>query len=125
MPRLPEYIRYGPRLDDAAQVHDRDAVSDRPHDRKVVRDEYESHARLLLHAQQQIEHLVTHGPIERRHGLIAEQDTRNENDGARDRYPLCLATGQFMRAGDAELEPEAHAPERGLDARLSLGVRER
>ena len=88
-------------LADLAEVHDDDAVADVLHHREVVRDEDQREAVALLHVLEQVEDLRLHRHVERRHGLVADDQLRLGDDGARDRDALALATGELVRPAAA------------------------
>src|SRR5437870_200566 len=59
-------------LDDAAEIHDRDAVADRPHDREVVGDEEQRQIVGSAKTLQQVEDLRPNRHVERRDGLVGD-----------------------------------------------------
>ena len=63
-------------LDDAAEVHHRDAVRDLVDHREVVGDEDVRQLELALQVLQQVEDLRLDRDVERRHGLVADDQLR-------------------------------------------------
>src|SRR5690606_37696810 len=61
-------------LDDATLLHDADEVGRDAHDREVVRDEEVRQVELVLQLGEQLQDLILHEHIERRHGLIEHDD---------------------------------------------------
>ena len=90
-------------LADLAEVHDDDAIAHVLHDREVVRDEDQREAVAGLHVLEQVEDLRLHRHVERRHRLVADDQLRVGDDGARDRDALALSTGELVRPTTALL----------------------
>src|SRR5688572_14164761 len=89
-------------LDDAPEVHDRDAIADVLYHAEIVRDEQVCQAELLLKVLEQIEDLCLHRDVERRHRLIANNELRLHRKRARDTETLPLAAAELVRvAGDS------------------------
>ncbi len=84
-------------LDDAPEVHHRDAVRDVLDHREVVRDEDVREAEALLQVLQQVHHLRLHRDVERRHRFVADDELRLDGERARDRDALPLAAGELVR----------------------------
>jgi hypothetical protein len=53
------------KLDDPAEVHDRDAIAHVPNDAEIVADEDEGQAALRLESLQEIQDLGSHRDVER------------------------------------------------------------
>ena len=68
-------------LDDLAQVHDHHPVGDVADDVQVVRDEHVRQPEVLLQVLQQVEDLRLHEDVERRHGLVADDQLRVHGEG--------------------------------------------
>ena len=66
-------------------------------DGEVVRDEDVGQVEFVLQVLQQVQHLRLHRHVERRHRLVADQDVGLHRQAARDRDPLPLAAGEFVR----------------------------
>ncbi len=105
----PSTSRHRAALDDAAGIHDRDAVGDLGSDAEIVRHEDHAHAQLALQPPQQDQHLHLHGRVERRRRLVGEQQARLARQRHRDHRALPQAARQFVRVG---VEPAL----RGRDA---------
>ena len=103
-------------LDDAPEVHDGHAVADVAHDRHVVRDEQHRQAEPLAQVGEQVEHRRLHGDVERRDGLVGDQDLGLERERARDRDALALAARELARVRVERARREAR---RGRAARGS------
>ncbi|MCP4804430.1 MAG: agmatine deiminase family protein [Proteobacteria bacterium] len=80
----------GPDLDDAAQVHHRDAVADVPDSRQVVRDEQVGEPPVASELLQQVQDLRLDADVERRDGLVADDEARLAGQGPRDADALTL-----------------------------------
>ena len=68
--------RDGAGLDDAARIHDGDAVAGLRHDAEVVGDEDHAHAEPVAQAEDQLQDLVLDGDVERGGGLVGEEQLR-------------------------------------------------
>ena len=77
-------------FDDNALLHHQHLVTDLRRDAQVVGDEQHGNAEFLLHIIQQMKHLRLHANIQRRHGLIRDQQIRLHRNGARNGNPLAL-----------------------------------
>ena len=78
-------------LDDAAVLHDQDAVG-LEHGRQPMRDDQRGAALHQL-LQRRLHQRLALG-VERRGGLVEQQDRRVAQDGAGNRHALALAAGQ-------------------------------
>ena len=76
MLRVLEDLAHRTVLDDAAGIHDRDFVGDFRDDAEIVRDEQERHPRLALEIADEVEDLRLDGHVERRRGLVGDQQLR-------------------------------------------------
>ena len=61
-------------LDEAAEIHDRDAVGEMLDHCEIVADEEVGQAEFALQIEQQIEDLRLHGDVERARGLVAHEE---------------------------------------------------
>ena len=86
-----------PDFDDAAEIHDRDAVCDPLHHAEIMRDEEVAEAEALLQIQDQAQDLRPDGDIERRHRLIEDDGGRPQNERAGDGDALALAARELVR----------------------------
>ena len=84
-------------LDNAAEIHHADAARHVPDHGEVVADEEIGEAELVLQVAHQIEDLRLHRDIERRGRLVADDELGFRGQRARDRDPLPLAAGKFVR----------------------------
>ena len=93
-------------LDDAAEVHDADAVGDVVDDREVVRDEEVGEAQPPLQVAHQVQHLRLHRDVERRRRLVADQE-RAARSTARGRSRCAAAGRPRTGAGTCRRRPAA------------------
>ena len=84
-------------LDDAAEIHHRDAVRNVPDHRKIVRNEQVGEIQLPLQILEQVDDLRLHRDVESRDGLIADDEAGPQGKRARDADPLPLPAREFMR----------------------------
>ncbi len=82
-------------------------VGNLPHDRKIMADENQRHAKIFLQFNQQIHNLRLNGNIERTHRLIADHQLGPHNHRPRNADTLVLPAGKFMRIAvdPARLQP--------------------
>src|SRR5262249_10606858 len=97
MPRIGKQRFAWPDLDNAAEMHHRDAVGDVLHHGEIVGNENVGEAKLVLQIAQQVKHLGADRDIERGYWLGANDKLRLDRHGARDATSLALAAGKFMR----------------------------
>ena len=97
MARIGEQLVRGRGLDDAAEIHDGDPVGDVFDHRKIVRNEDVGEGKTLAKVGQQIEHLRADRNIERRNRFVTDNKLRFNRKRPRDRNPLPLAAGEFVR----------------------------
>ena len=110
-------------LDDAAQIHDGDAVRDVLDDGKVVGDEQIGHAEVALQIGQQVDHLRLHRDVERGDGLVAHDQLGSQRQGAGDHEALALAAGELVRKADHLVAAQADLFEQRGDLGLDFGFR--
>src|SRR5580704_16737858 len=79
-----------PLLDDAAKIHDRDAIAEMLHDRQIVADENVGQISLALQANHEVQDLTAHRDVERRHGFVRDHELRIEGERARNADALPL-----------------------------------
>ena len=91
--------RTGTRLDEQPALHDRDAVAEVGDDAEVVRHEQHRHVALGLQVAQQIEHLGLHRHVERRGGLVGDDQVGVGRDGPGDQHALRHAARDLERIG--------------------------
>ena len=93
--RRAEDLLGGALLDDVAEVHERGAIGDPVGLLEVVGDDHDRHLRAQLH-----DLLLDHrgrDRVERRAGLVEQQDLRPHRERAGDAEPLLLAAGERQR----------------------------
>ena len=105
-------------LHDVAQVHDRDAMRDLPNDGEIVCDEQVGDPELLLEIAQEVEDLGLDRDVERRHGLVADDELGPQGDGPGDPDALALAAGELVRISVVVLRVEADPLHQLLDRGL-------
>ena len=84
-------------LDDAAEIHDGDAVGDVAHHGEIVGDEDVGEPQPLLQLHEQVHHLRLDRHVERRDRLVADDEARVERERAGDADALALAAGELVR----------------------------
>jgi hypothetical protein len=108
-------------LDDLAAAHHDHAVADVGDDAEVVRDDEQRHAVLLLQARTPAEHLGLHGHVERRGGLVGDEDRRPARDRAGDQHALRHAARDLVRIAAQDPVRSASPPQQHL-ARPGLRI---
>src|SRR5579863_2943280 len=86
-----EFLAVG-NLDELADVHDRDAGRDMTHDREIVCDEEVGQPELLLEFLQQVDDLRLNRDVQRRNGLVANDELRPYRERSGDADALTLAS---------------------------------
>ena len=107
-------------LDDFPGTHHADPLGDTAHQVEVMADQQQRHAQALLQGLEQQQDLALHRHVQRRGGLVGNQQFGLAGQGHGDHHPLALAAGQLMGVG---LEPflgflDAHQFQQFEDARL-------
>ena len=87
----------GAELHQPAEVEHRDAVGEVADDAEVVRDEEVGGLALGLQLDQQVEDRRLHGDVERRGGLVADDEPRLARERARDRDALLQPARELRR----------------------------
>ena len=87
----------GGQLDQPAQVHHPDPVADVLDDREVVGDEQVGQAELLLEVVEQVQDLALDRHVERRDGLVADDELGVEGERPGDADALALAARELVR----------------------------
>src|SRR5690606_15472749 len=121
MARLCEDARLGGDLDDLAQIHDGDAMGDEFNDAEVVRNREIGNAEIALQIAEEIEDLRLHRYVERRNGLVADDDIGVEGQSPGNADALALTTGKLVRKIVGLVGTETDALHEFGDARLALG----
>ena len=97
MHRCAEQLLGRRELDEPPAIHHGHAVADLAHEPQIVRDEEIRQAEALLQVEQEVDDLRLHGDVERRDGLVADDERRLERDRARDADALALAAAELVR----------------------------
>ena len=84
-------------LDDAAEVHDGDAMADLPDGPEVVADEQHRHVEALLQVHEEVHDLGLDGNVEGADRLVADEKLRRRCQGPCQHRALALATREFVR----------------------------
>ena len=112
-------------LGDAAEIHHHDVIGDLGDDAQIVGDEHDGHAQLVLQVLDQIEDHRLRGHVERRGGLIGDEELGLATQTQRDHRALPHAAREFERVGvEARFgtgDADAAKPFDGEVARLGLG----
>ena len=107
MSRRFEHDARGAGFDHLAEIHDQHPFAELAHHREVVAHEDQRGAALALHARQQLQDLRLDGHVERAHRLVADQQSRRQDHGARDGNSLALTAGQRRTAPRGERSVES------------------
>src|SRR3990172_4059314 len=84
-------------LDDAPRVHDRHPVGELRYHPEVVGDQQDRHPLLLAHLPEEGEDPGLDGDVERRGGLVGDEERRLEGKRHRDHRPLPHPPAQLVR----------------------------
>ena len=96
MERILEYLGRGRELDDTAEIHDRNSLRDVANHREIVADKNHRQAFARAEIRNKIENLRLHGNIERRDGLVGDNQFRFKGKASSDGDALTLTAGEFM-----------------------------
>jgi hypothetical protein len=109
-------------LDDAARIHDDDAIREPRHDAEVMADQHHSGPVVVAHLAQQPHDLRLHRDVERGRRLIGDHELRFAQQAHRDGDPLAHAAGQLVRilAQPARRVRDAHPPQHVEGGTLGL-----
>ena len=102
-------------LDDLAQVHHRDLVTEVPDHAQVVGDEHERDAEVAAQVLQQVHHLGLDGHVQRGHRLVGDDHLRLHRERAGDADALPLAAGELVRVPVVVLGVQADPLQQLLD----------
>ncbi len=86
-------------LDDAPVLHHAHPLGHALDDAEVVRDQQHRHAHALLQLAQQLEDLRLDGDVERRGGLVGDEEVRLVGERHGDHHALALAARELMGVG--------------------------
>ncbi len=84
-------------FDDASGIHDGDAIGGFGDDAEVVRDEQQRQVERRLHLAQQVENLRLNRDIERRRGLVGDDERRPTRERDGDHHALAHAARKLVR----------------------------
>src|SRR5438876_1293984 len=118
-----EDARDAAELDDGPEVHHGDVIGEVAHDGEIVRDEDQRGAPGGLQFPEQIDDRRLDRDVERRDGLVRDDDVGIARQRARDRDPLLLASRQLAGLAPRQLRRELHDLEQARDAGPRVGRR--
>src|SRR6266480_3894906 len=95
--RRMEHVADRTDLDDAARIHDRDAIGGLGDDAHVVRDQHHRRAAFARDALHEHDDLRLHRHVERRGRLVGDQQDRLRGERERDDHALAHAAGELVR----------------------------
>ena len=84
-------------LDDAAGIHDDHPMGEFGDNAEIVGDQHDRRAGALAQVAQQVENLRLNGDVERRRGLVGDQDLGIAGQRHGDHDALPHAAGKLMR----------------------------
>jgi hypothetical protein len=111
-------------FDDPPQIHHRDTGRDVAHHGKVMSDEQVRQPELLLQILEQVDHLPLDRHVERRHGLVADDDLGVDRQRPRNSHALTLPTREFVRVAQCHVREEADHLQQLSDAVVDLVIRQ-
>src|SRR5439155_6337243 len=97
VPRRMQHVANRPDLDDAARIHDRDAVGGLGDDPHVMGDQHDRRAPLARDALDERDDLRLHRHVERGGRLVGDQQDRLRGERQRDDHALAHAAGELVR----------------------------
>ena len=92
-----EQVVHGSLFDDLTRVHHGHAVAQVRDDTEIVGHEQHRHAELLLQRPQQVQDLCLDGHVERRRGLVGDEQLRSVGQRDRDHHPLAESARKLVR----------------------------
>ena len=107
-------------FDNPAQIHHTDIVADAFHDGHIVADEQKGQTQFGLQFHHQIQNLRLHRHIQRRNGFVCDDQLGVQGQSARNRHPLTLPPGQFVRETPHETAGQFHPVKQHLDPLLDV-----
>ena len=90
-------IRLRAELDQAAGVHDRDAIGYVRDDGEIVRDEEHRQSEFMAEVVEQVEDLLLDSDVERGGGFVGDEQLRAVDNGHGDHDALAHASGELVR----------------------------
>ena len=106
----------GANLDNAAEIHDSDAVGDVTDEAEVVGDEQQRQAKAILQFEEQVDDLGLHGDVERRDRFVGDDHGGLDRERAGDTDALALAAGEGVRVAGRGLGRQVDEFEQFSDA---------
>src|SRR5439155_23277839 len=107
-------------LDDATEIHHRNALADVFDHREIMGDKEISQPEFLLQILQQIDDLGLDRHVQRRHRLIADDQLGLDGERARDADALALAAGELIRIASHVVRAQADGLQQLDDALFEL-----
>ena len=108
-------------LDDAAGLHDGDAIAHQPGDRQVVGDEQHRHPDPRPQIADEGQHALGQRRVQGAGGLVAQQHRGRDHRGAGQHDALALPAGQLTGAGLGDLRRQVDRSQRRNHALPDLG----
>src|SRR5271165_4224067 len=99
-------------LDDLTPLHDRDTVRQIAHDRHGVRNEQVGQRELALELLQQVHNLRADADIQRRNRLVGHDESRPQDQRARNPNALTLAAAELVRVAPQGGGVESYSAQR-------------
>ena len=109
-------------LDDLTEVHHGDAVAEVLDDGEVVGHEQDREAEAPLQVAEQVEDLRADRDVERRHGLVGDEEPRLDGEGPGDPDALALAAAELVGEALGQARVEADEIEHLGHAVLALAL---
>src|SRR5436190_16685668 len=107
-------------LNDFAEIHDRDAMTDVLDHGKIVRDKQVRELHLVLEIHQQIDDLRLYRHVECGYGLVAHNKLGPQRERPRDPQPLPLSAGKFVGVLNHLIGTQTYFMEQRRNTRLDL-----
>ncbi len=117
-----EDVAHGTLLGDLPGVHDRDAVARLGDHREVVRDQQQREPEIAPQLLEQLQDLPLRHHVERRRGLVADDQLGPAGQRERDHHALPHAAGELVRVLLAPRRRDADALEQLGDARVGIAA---
>ena len=111
----------GADLHDSAQIHHRHPLADGPDRLQVVGDEDVGEVQLPLQAQQQPQHALLHGHVERGRRFVEDEHPRRRRQRSGDVDPLLLSPGEFVGITARQFRRERHLLQQLVDSPRQVG----
>ena len=83
-------------LDDLAEIHHRDTIGEMMNDGQIVTDEQIGQPKGFAQIHQQIQDLALHRDVQRRYGLIGDDELRVQDQRTRDGDALALTAAELV-----------------------------